>query len=184
MEKEFAPKGSQDHVALPCGTSVRKYFIILEFTVLFLFVLIFFVQNIWPSNIDSHNVAVRNDPLHSGEVRIGSTTLSVEIPQTTEQKEKGLSGRSLLESNKGMFFIFDTPDRYGFWMPDMYFPIDIVWINSDLRIVDIAREVFPASYPKVFYPNTEALYVLEVRAGLAEELGWTVGMPIAFHVNQ
>jgi uncharacterized membrane protein (UPF0127 family) len=76
-----------------------------------------------------------------------------------------------LPEGTGMFFVMDTPKQYGFWMPDMHFAIDIIWMNEDMRVVDISHNVRPETYPKTFHPITPALYVLEVSAGYAEKMG-------------
>ncbi len=105
----------------------------------------------------------------------GATTVSVEIVRTQALREKGLSGRVSLDSDKGMLFIFPEPGRYGFWMPDMHFPIDIIWIDANWRIVDIAPSVPADSYPKEFWGKSTSLYTLEVVAGKAAASGWTTG---------
>jgi len=108
---------------------------------------------------------------------IGTTTLRVEIAETSDAHVKGLSGRSKLTDGTGMLFIFDHPDLYGFWMPDMKFPIDIIWFGDDWHIVDIASDVSPDSYPKVFVPKAKAQYVLEAPAGTAHRWGWDEETP-------
>src|ERR1035437_7103439 len=84
---------------------------------------------------------------------------------STEDQEKGLGGRDSLPQNTGMLFVFDMPDTYGFWMKDMHFPIDIIWLNKDMMVTYVAQNVSPASYPEVFKPETPSLYVLEVNSG-------------------
>ena len=110
-----------------------------------------------------------------GSVAIDGTTLAVEVVRTPAEQRQGLSGRPTLPEGKGMLFIFDHPDRYAFWMPDMHFAIDIIWIGSDGHIVDIASNVSPESYPKTFTPNKAAQYALEVPAGSASRHGWHIG---------
>ena len=108
-------------------------------------------------------------------ITIGGETVVVEVARTSAEKEKGLSGRVSLPEGKGMLFLFDRPDRHGFWMPGMHFSIDIVWIGADWRIVDIAKEIPPESYPDVVVSDVDAQYVLEVPAGSIERYGWNVG---------
>lgn len=115
------------------------------------------------------------ETIRVNELSLNGTTVSVELVRTKAEQEKGLSGRNSLAPNHGMLFVFDHPDFYGFWMPDMQFSIDMIWIDQDGRIVDIASRVPPESYPHVFKPKAPALYVLEVVAGLAEKSGWHEG---------
>lgn len=106
---------------------------------------------------------------------VAGTEIAVEIRSTPEERAQGLSGRPTLPEGHGMLFVFEEAGKYGFWMPDMHFAIDIVWIGADRRIVDIARDVSPESYPATFTPKADALYVLEVPAGTASRFGWQAG---------
>lgn len=115
---------------------------------------------------------------------IKDTTVSVgtmrfEIVTTAEAQERGLGGRSSIPSNYGMLFVFNTPDRYGFWMKDMLVPIDIIWLTKEGRVVAVDASISPATYPKPFYPPTPVSYVLETRAGFASEKGWGIGSTIS-----
>lgn len=109
------------------------------------------------------------------QIIIDGTTVVTEVVRTEREQRRGLSGRPELARGNGMLFAFDRPDRYGFWMRDMHFAIDIVWLGPDWRIVDIAERITPDSYPKVFIPNIAAQYVLEVPAGSVGHYGWKAG---------
>src|SRR3989304_6446445 len=69
------------------------------------------------------------------QVVIAGTTINVEIAQTEAEREQGLSGHKPLADDEGMLFIFDKPGYHGFWMKDMLFSIDIIWISADKKIV-------------------------------------------------
>ena len=97
---------------------------------------------------------------------VGDATVQVELADTASLRERGLGGRSSLDQAAGMLFIFRAPGRYGFWMKDMKFPIDIIWI-ADGRIVDIAPEVQPDLPLQTYFPRASALWVLEVNGGFA-----------------
>jgi len=71
-----------------------------------------------------------NPLLAKNEVRINGATFEVEIASTTAEKARGLSFRAGLEANQGMLFFFTTPSIQSFWMKDMNFPIDIIWIGA------------------------------------------------------
>lgn len=98
-------------------------------------------------------------------LKINDADLYVELADTPGKRAQGLSGRKELKENRGMLFVLDKPDIYSFWMKDMNFPIDIIWIGEDLKIVDITRNAKPESYPKTFQPKKPAKYVIEVNAG-------------------
>jgi len=116
-------------------------------------------------------------------VYIDNTPISVELARTQEEIVRGLSGRPSLPSEKGMLFIFEEPGYYEFWMKDMRFPIDIIWISEDLQVVDIAPDVGPETYPNTFQPNDLAQYVLEVNALYTEVHGIKIGDPVRFSDN-
>lgn len=102
-------------------------------------------------------------------VNIGSTRIAVEIATSTAVQEKGLSGRPSLPPSSGMLFVFSEPKIRSFWMPDMRFPLDIVWINNN-KVVDITANVsddFNPENPILYTPSSPAQYVLEVNAGFA-----------------
>ncbi len=108
-------------------------------------------------------------------IRFGSKALNLEIVNTDELREKGLSGRESLAQNAGMLFEFDQTDQHCFWMRDMNFPIDIIWLDEHKKVVHIKENAQPSSYPERFCPETPSAYVLEVQAGLVRQENITVG---------
>src|SRR3989338_8221873 len=74
-----------------------------------------------------------------------------------------------------MLFIFDKPDNYGFWMKDMRFPIDIIWLDQNFKVVHVEKSVATSTYPKVFYPSGPATYVLEVNSGISDSINLQIG---------
>ena len=113
-------------------------------------------------------------------VEIGGKIFSIELAQTKKELEKGLSGHAPLLDGQGMLFVFSRSGRYGFWMKDMSFPIDIIWIDSNFKIVSIEKSVLPETYPEVFYPESSSLYVLEILAGQADTIGLKTGDGLQF----
>lgn len=109
------------------------------------------------------------------QVTVDGKTYQMDIADTPALQEQGLSGHAPLASDAGMIFIFSTPDNYGFWMKDMLFPLDIIWISSDFHIIHIEKNLSPETYPTVYYPNAPAEYVLEISGGLANENNIKIG---------
>jgi uncharacterized membrane protein (UPF0127 family) len=109
--------------------------------------------------------------------KLGFGNLSLDIETATNRAEliQGLSGRSNLEIDRGMLFVFNQSGYHCIWMKDMNFPIDILWLDETQKVVDIKRDVSPASYPETFCPDKPARYVLEVNAGLSQKSGVDVG---------
>ena len=102
------------------------------------------------------------------------------LADTPEKRTQGLSGKAYLPANTTMLFKFDTPDTYGIWMKDMLFPIDIVWLDKNKMIVNLISSADPSTYPHVFYPPKDSLYVLELNAGLIKDRGLKLGDEILF----
>jgi uncharacterized membrane protein (UPF0127 family) len=110
-------------------------------------------------------------------MRVGDLSLSVELAKTAAEREQGLSGRDSLTTD-GLLFIFPKSGYPGIWMKNMRFPIDIIWIGADLKIVHIEENVSPESYPKIFRSSVPALYVLETNARFVDTFGIAVGQEV------
>jgi uncharacterized membrane protein (UPF0127 family) len=97
--------------------------------------------------------------------------------RTEAERAKGLMFREGLDQGKAMFFVFEKEDIYRFWMKNMLFPIDIIWLDKDKRVVHVASDVPPcAKDPCPLYgPSVKALYVLEIPDGDAARHGIRAG---------
>ena len=113
-------------------------------------------------------------------VTIGGTIVHVRVADTDQTRQKGLSGTSGLGAAEGMLFVFDVPGRWGMWMKDMRYSLDMVWMDGDKKIVSISQNVAPSTYPKVFLPETDSLYVLELPAGFVAAHNVAVGQVVGF----
>lgn len=110
----------------------------------------------------------------------GEYTINAELADTPDSRQTGLSGRDCIDDFKGMLFVFDSPDLHGIWMKDMKFPIDIIWLDSNKKIVHIETSVKPDSFPKVFYPSSLSSYVLEVQSGASDRSQIYVGQQLTW----
>lgn len=115
---------------------------------------------------------------HDATILMPKGALQVEVANTRASRELGLSGRESMGDDEGILFVFEAPGKYGFWMKDMNFPLDIVWINQNGVVVDIERKLSPDTYPQTFINEVDASYVLEVNAGLAEKFGLYIGSKV------
>jgi len=106
---------------------------------------------------------------------IGSTVVQASIADTTETRTKGLSGTPYLPEGVVKLFVFDVSDRWGFWMKDMNYAIDIMWVDAAGEIIHIEENVAPSSFPKSYTPATPALYVIEASAGFVQQYEIAVG---------
>ncbi|MEE9322978.1 MAG: DUF192 domain-containing protein [Candidatus Aenigmarchaeota archaeon] len=100
----------------------------------------------------------------------------VEIADTPEERAEGLMFRESLEPDKGMLFVFGQESEYGFWMKNTIIPLDIIWINSDGEVVFISKETRPCDESCPFIrPDRKAKYVLELNAGVSDEIVLGIG---------
>ena len=109
-------------------------------------------------------------------ISINNNKLSVEVADSDIKKEIGLGGRDSINNESGMIFVYDKPDRYSFWMKDMNFPIDIIWINEN-KIIEISKNISPSDYqpPNELFPASPVNKVLELYAGTVDKLNIKVG---------
>jgi uncharacterized membrane protein (UPF0127 family) len=109
---------------------------------------------------------------------IGMTHFNVEIADTPKTRNQGLSGRKSLPENSGLLFVFPNSGLYQFWMKDMNFPLDFVWINQG-KVVEITENVPPPSQtqnqPRTVNPFFPVDHVLEVNSGFVSKNNIKVG---------
>lgn len=113
------------------------------------------------------------------EIKIGEIVFQAEIVATPNKRNQGLSQRNDLCESCAMLFLFNEKSRYTFWMKDMNFDLDIIWIDND-EVAHIARNVSRKKELEIIEPDCEADKVLEINAGLTDKLGIKTGDKIEF----
>lgn len=103
----------------------------------------------------------------------------LERVETEAAREKGLSDREDLSTDRGMLFVFEGPQTACLWMKDMNFAVDMVWLNEQKTIVQIAENIRPETYPETFCAN-DTRYVIELASGVADQAGLRVGQHLKF----
>lgn len=106
---------------------------------------------------------------------IDDVTIALTVADTPEERIQGLSGQPSLGKADGKLFIFDEKDFHGIWMKNMNFPIDIIWLDDDLTIIDITADVSPDTFPRTFEPPRPVRFVLEVNAHFADSFNIAAG---------
>jgi uncharacterized membrane protein (UPF0127 family) len=122
---------------------------------------------------------------HGTVVIDGKVNVRVSVASNDRSRERGLSGRKSLAADEGMLFLFDRPDTFAFWMKEMLFPIDILWI-SGTTVADMTTDVpipVPGERLPLYSPRVPVDKVLEVPAGFARAHGLKVGMPMDIRVD-
>lgn len=138
---------------------------------------------------------------------VNGHTFTVEIADKDKTRIQGLSGRADLPADHGMLFVFAQPAKLVFWMPDMHFSIDIIWLDADQHVLGFIENAEPCigkdpcnlntslSDPNRCDPGLAALqcpllrspgepkFVLELPAGSAEALKLQVGTPVTFDLK-
>lgn len=100
--------------------------------------------------------------------------LDIEIADDDYQRETGLMYRQKMEKNQGMLFVFEEEQPRGFYMKNTYIPLDLIFLNSQNKIVNIAKDAVPED-PSTIPSQAPAQYVLEVNAGMSELWNLEVG---------
>jgi uncharacterized membrane protein (UPF0127 family) len=104
-------------------------------------------------------------------VLINGFKVSLAIASNDELRIKGLSGSEKLNENEGMLFLFDKPSKEGFWMNEMKYAIDIIWLDSNSSVVHIEKNLEPCKIflgCPVYDPQVDSLYVIELSTGFVD----------------
>lgn len=134
---------------------------------------------------ESASIAQRQIEEGKTRVKVRNLDIVAEIAASDKDKKKGLADRDSLAISEGMLFVYDKSGIYTFWMKDVKFPIDIVWISRDKKIVDIVSSAEPEPDKddedlKRYRPDGESQYILEINAGLAGANGLAIGDEVNF----
>lgn len=105
-----------------------------------------------------------------------------ESAKTREELLRGLMFHQKLDEDKGMLFIFEKDGVYSFWMKNTLISLDIIWINSENKVVYIKKSAEPCSESECSYikPDKKAKYILEINAGISEKINLQAGDTVVF----
>lgn len=115
----------------------------------------------------------------SGKMYIKDVPYSVYIAQTDATRAQGLSGITSMYVNEGVLFVFDSPIQVPFWMKEMKFSLDFIYIR-DGKIVDLRQNISPDTYPDLITSDVPFTYVLELNAGQIKQWKFAKGDPVTF----
>lgn len=117
-------------------------------------------------------------PLNTVIISPQGVHIAVRVADTDNERVLGLSYFAGLPKGQGMLFTFPQMGIYPFWMKDMNFPLDIIWMDDFGKIIDRVINADPSSYPKSFTPKAPARYVLEIPADTADRDGFIIGTTV------
>ena len=112
-------------------------------------------------------------------LRVDDRTIYLEVADSDKERTQGLSGRASLDKTRGLLFVFTNSQIYNFWMKDMNFPLDFLWLNEK-KVIDLTENV-PAPIDKdltnltLYQPSEPVNEVIELNAGMVKELGIKIG---------
>ncbi len=140
-----------------------------------------------PAVVPTNTSAPTATPLPDAPlVLIGDAVYVADLAVSAEERVQGLSGRPSLDTDRGMLFVYEEDNPRTFWMPDMHFPLDMVWIRSDCTVAGVTADVPnpPLDTPRdqlPRYPSTGPVrFILEINAGQAGDQGIVPGAPVQF----
>ena len=117
---------------------------------------------------------------------IDGASFDVELALDNEQASLGLSYRESLPLGAGMLFVYPEERMRTFWMFEMKFPLDMIWIDGDCRVADISENV-PIPEPgmtsaelPLYSPRVPVRHVFEINAGEARQYGIDTGDTVVF----
>lgn len=116
---------------------------------------------------------------------IGGAAITVRLADTPEEQSVGLGGLRRIREDEGLLYVYPRPDFYTHSMKNMRFPLDIIWIGSDKKIVDFITDVLPDTYPEFMFVNDFlAQYVLEIPAGFFDAHKLKLGDGAEFEIEE
>lgn len=134
-----------------------------------------------PAPTQTHTAFQESPSVVIGDVRFGA-----EIANTPALRTMGLSIRPNLPAHTGMLFIFESGKASNFWMKEMRFPLDFVWIGADCTVVDVTENVpnpdSPTSPLPLYASNQPAAFNFEINGGEAKAMGLAIGDKVRFNV--
>ena len=110
--------------------------------------------------------------------RTGINSFRVDIADDFAEQTNGLMGRKILDNNEGMLFIFEDEKIQGFWMKDTLIPLDMIFISSNLTVIDINKNSLPCKDGepcRIYHSAYPAKYVLEINGGMSDNLDISTG---------
>lgn len=111
-----------------------------------------------------------------------AVSISIEIADTPEARVKGLMERWFLPDLHGMLFIFDYPEVQRFWMHNTPLSLDMIFVDQNQRILNIAESTVPMS-DQTYASRGPAQYVVEVKAGFSKRHGIEEGMSVRWNAR-
>lgn len=142
---------------------------LIIFCAIFILIILFFIG--YKNNIENN----------INKICFKENCFNLEIAEDDLERAKGLMFRKDLCNDCGMLFIFEKEGNYKFWMENTLIPLNIIWMNKNLEVIFI-EESIPCIEEKckLYGPEKNSSYVLEINKGKANEIGLKIGDQMRF----
>ncbi len=120
-------------------------------------------------------MSINSSSNYTKQLKIGEKVFLINTVDTAALKSLGLSYTKSLCDNCGMLFSFQEPDYHSFWMKDMNYDLDIVFIDQDKVISEVFKNVKKENFPEKIQNKYPAQYVLEINSGASDKYGLNIG---------
>ncbi len=128
-------------------------------------------------------VIIPNLPQSKLTLRLGDGVFTASVAMDNASRTKGLSGTTELKSDQALIMAFPTSDKWGIWMKDMNYPIDIVWLDANKHVVDVFLGATPDKPDVIHKPRLNATFVVEFSAGTVVDKNITFDKTAIFEIN-
>jgi uncharacterized protein len=150
---------------------------------------LFILDSSFASHTSSPNflkgISFPSDRYLKAVVSVNGFKLIADLALTEDQQIKGLAIKNHVNESQGMLFVFQHSSRQSFWMKDMKFPIDMIWLDANGSVVYIVPNLEPCPIRgdcPGYSPDKDSLYVLETSAGFSQRHNIRIGTQIHFHL--
>lgn len=136
-----------------------------------------------PSNSQQENIIDRLKTFYDGQnikAELNSNAFDLEVARSPNARSRGLMFREIMQEQSGMIFIFDEPKILSFYMKNTYIPLDIIFVDEDLKIINIHKNTTPLNSEILYKSTKPAIIVVELNANITEKYSISEGSQIQF----
>lgn len=94
--------------------------------------------------------------------------VTLEVADTRFKQTRGLTNRKRPDDAYGMLYVLEEPSRYAYWMKDMLFSTDVIWLDEQYRVIDLEASLSAENSSQIYEPDQPALFVLEFPDGFVK----------------
>ncbi len=117
-----------------------------------------------------------------GHIVLNGKSFKAEVVSDDASRSRGLMFRPRLDESAAMLFVYPREGVYSFWMKNMLFPLDLIWLGRQHRVVYVKENFAPCQDDpcEIATPPVKAQYIIEVKAGTVRKLALKTGTPVDF----